>query len=154
MLTVGGCCVLVTYRDIAHLFKDTQTLHVTLAITRSHRKALEIYKHTQSKFVIKIYLLARRWLSGKSACHIRSRHWFASQPEVLCCMSHNPLSPIFPIRLLLNKGVYVLKKNNVICWWSELREASLILPQTQLQSKSRFKSGQAYRCVLNISRSQ
>ena len=32
------------------------------------------------------------------------------RPEVLYCMSHPPLSPIFPICLLLNKGVYAKKK--------------------------------------------
>ena len=33
------------------------------------------------------------------------------KPVVLCCMSHHPLSPIFPICLLLNKGVYAVKKH-------------------------------------------
>ena len=31
------------------------------------------------------------------------------QPEVLCCMSHPPLSPVFLICLLLDKGVYARK---------------------------------------------
>ena len=54
------------------------------------------------------FLMVVKWLERMPHTQLTPVRF---QLEVLCCMSNTPLSPMFPICLLLNKGVYAGKKN-------------------------------------------